>query len=53
MADVEASEGQTDGNVDSEEGDGDEESEEEYKEGGSQKYITPLEVEDHIKKLWA
>ena len=34
------------------ENDEDESSEEEYKEGGSQKYITPIEVEDHIKKLW-
>ena len=29
-----------------------ESSEEEYKEGGAQKYITPIEVQDHIKKLW-
>lgn len=27
--------------------------EEEYKEGGPQKYITPIEVRDHIRKLWA
>jgi hypothetical protein len=25
---------------------------EEFKEGGSQKYISPLEVMDHINKLW-
>lgn len=25
---------------------------EEFKEGGQQKYISPLEVQDHIKKLW-
>lgn len=31
----------------------DEESEEEYKEGGAQKFITPIEVEDHMRKLWA
>lgn len=30
-----------------------ESSEEEYKEGGSQKYISPIEVQDHIRKLWA
>ena len=30
-----------------------ESSEEEYKEGGSQKYISPIEVQDHIKKMWA
>ena len=29
-----------------------ESSEEEYKEGTSQKYISPIEVEDHLKKLW-
>lgn len=28
-------------------------SEEEYKEGGPQKYITPIEVQDHIRKLWS
>ena len=33
--------------------DSDEESsEEEYKEGGSQKFITPNDVEKHLKKLW-
>ena len=32
--------------------DDDESSEEEYKEGGSQKFITPIEVQDHIRKLW-
>lgn len=31
----------------------DESSEEEYKEGGPQKYISPIEVQDHIKRLWA
>ena len=30
----------------------DEDSEEEYKEGGSQKYISPIEVRDHIERLW-
>lgn len=30
----------------------DESSEEEYREGGAQKFITPIEVEDHIRKLW-
>jgi DNA-directed RNA polymerase I subunit RPA1 len=25
---------------------------EEFKEGGSQKYISPIEVIDHIKKMW-
>ena len=35
-------------NADSDE----ESSEEEYKEGGSQKFITPNDVEKHLKKLW-
>lgn len=26
---------------------------EEFKEGTPQKYITPIEVQDHLKKLWA
>lgn len=26
--------------------------EEEYKEGGAQKFITVIEIEDHIRKLW-
>ena len=30
-----------------------ESSEEEYKEGGSQKYISPIEVQDHIRRLWS
>ena len=51
LADADASEGQTDANAGSE-SDEDESSEEEYKEGGSQKYITPLEVEDHVRRLW-
>jgi hypothetical protein len=25
---------------------------EEFKEGGQQKYISPLEVREHISKLW-
>jgi len=33
--------------------DAEESSEEEYKEGGAQKYISPIEVQDHIKRLWA
>lgn len=37
---------------DNEEVDEEESSEEEYQEGGSQKFITPIEVEDHIRKLW-
>lgn len=34
-------------------GEVDESSEEEYREGGAQKFITPIEVEDHMRKLWA
>lgn len=26
---------------------------EEFKEGGQQKYISPLEVQDHINKMWS
>lgn len=26
--------------------------EEEFKEGGSQKYISPQEVKDHLEKMW-
>lgn len=37
--------------VESEQSD-EESSEEEYKEGTAQKYISPIEVEDHLKKLW-
>jgi hypothetical protein len=31
----------------------DSEEDEEFKEGTPQRYITPIEVQDHLKKIWA